>query len=365
MPNIADKQAREPLFQRLAFLLILVAISAGFLYMVWSFVMPLLMAAAFTGLTYPLYERLLRLLRKPQLAALASLLIFIIVIVIPVAAVITVAYHEAWIFFGTANFDALPGMLEKSLQQVQSRFPGIFSKWNSQNASQMTAQGIQAALQWALKNGAGWSLAAARNVASIFLMLFMMFYFYLDGRRILGKIMLWSPLRDDFHETLIKNFLAVSRATLKGILVMGAVQGTIGAILFWSVGLHSPVFLGVLMLFCSVIPAVGTGLVWVPAAIYLLIQGHIGGGIAVLLVGTLIIGTVDNFLRPRLIGKDIQMHDLMVLLSTLGGLEIFGLSGFVMGPILASLFLSIWTMYEEVFASELEYNHVAEKKSPE
>ncbi len=334
--------------------------------MVWSFVMPLLMAAAFTGLTYPLYERLLRLLRKPPLAALASLLIFIFVIVLPVAAVITVAYHEAWAFFSSTNFDSLTGLFEKGLQQGRERFPGIFSKWDTQNASQITAQGIQTGLQWLLKNGAGWSLTAAKNVGSIFLMLFMMFYFYLDGHRILRKIILWSPLRDDYQKILLKNFLAVSRATLKGILVMGAVQGTIGAILFWSVGLHSPVFLGVLMLFCSVIPVFGTGIVWIPAVIYLFIQGHVGGGIAVMMAGILIIGTVDNFLRPMLIGKDIQMHDLMVLLSTLGGVEIFGLSGFVMGPILASLFLSIWKMYEEIFAAELEYNRVAaEEKSSE
>ena len=348
----------EPLFQKLSFLLILGAITAGFLYMVRIFIMPLLMAAVFTGLSHPLYTRLLRFLKKPPLAALVSLLLFILVIVLPVAAVITVAYQEAWAFFSATNFDALPGLLEKILQQAHEHFPLLFSKWNSQSASQITAQGIQATIQWLLKNGAVWSLTAAQTVGSVFLMLFMMFYFYMDGQRILQKFIHWSPLRDDYEAVLIRNFLAVSRATLKGILVMGTVQGTIGAILFWSVGLNSPVFLGVLMLFCSVVPAFGTGIVWVPVTVYLFATGHAGGGIAVLIVGVLVIGTVDNFLRPKLVGKDIQMHDLMVLLSTLGGIALFGLPGFVMGPILASLFLSIWTMYEEVFAAELERNRL-------
>jgi len=186
----------------------------------------------------------------------------------------------------------------------------------------------------------------------------------MDGHRIRRKLIKWIPLRDDYEEILLQKFLAVSRATLKGILIVGTIQGAIGAVIFAILHIHSPVFLGVLMLFCSVIPILGTSIVWGPVAVFLFVQGRVGAAIAVIAVGLLLIGTVDNLLRPRLVGKDIKMHDLMVLISTLGGLGLFGLPGFVMGPILGSLFLSIWNMYEEVFAEELKKNQVPMDGNP-
>jgi len=354
----------EPLFQKLSFLLLVVVISGAFIYMVRDFVLTLVMAAVFTGLTFPIYAFLLRRLHKPALASAAVLILLLVVLVLPVAAVITVAYHEAWDFFQRVDFAALPGKLAAVAEWFREQFPVLFARLSPEDISQATTLGIKQIFQIILKHGAGWSVAAAGNLANILLMFFMMFYFYVDGKRLLRKLILLSPLRDDIEKTLIRNFLAVSRATLKGILVIGVIQGTIGALLFWSTGLRSPVFLGVLMIFCTVIPVAGTGLVWVPAALFLFFTGHIGAGIVVVAVGALIIGSIDNFLRPMLVGKEIKMHDLLVLLSTLGGLGMFGLTGFIIGPVLASFFLSVWAMFQEVFTSELSVNQETSSQSP-
>jgi predicted PurR-regulated permease PerM len=187
-------------------------------------------------------------------------------------------------------------------------------------------------------------------------MLFYMFYFYLDGERILDRMIRWSPLPDDFERALLKRFLVVGRGTLKGIFVIGATQGALCSVLFWSVGVGSPIFLGVIAVFASVVPAFGVGLVWFPVAVVLLVGGNIIRGMIVLAVGFAVISTIDNLMRPKVVGKDIKMHDVMVLVSTLGGLVWFGLSGFIIGPIIAALFLSGWSIFEKMFDKELSEN---------
>ena len=142
----------------------------------------------------------------------------------------------------------------------------------------------------------------------------------------------------------------MSRATIKGTLVVGLVQGALGGVLFWAVGIPAPVFWGVVMTVFSILPAVGAGLVWGPAAIILLALGEIVRGVVLIIVGTVIIGLVDNLLRPILVGRDTQMPDYLVLVSTLGGLAVFGISGFVIGPVVAAFFLVVWEMFAEEHA---------------
>jgi len=242
--------------------------------------------------------------------------------------------------------------------ETRNRFPTLFARMSPDDVSQAATTGLKQTLQWFLNHGASWTLSMAGNLMNFFLMLFMMFYFYIDGKHFLNVLMRWSPLRDDYETILLHKFLAVSRATLKGLLVIGVIQGTFATLIFWAVGVGSPVLLGALIVFCTVIPVVGVGIVWIPTILYLFLHGHVGACIVLIAIGSIVISIIDNVLRPRIVAKDIKMHDLMVLLSTLGGLGLFGLPGFVMGPILASLFLSIWAMFEEVFAPELAQNHV-------
>ncbi|MDB5107025.1 MAG: hypothetical protein JWP91_4714 [Fibrobacteres bacterium] len=343
-------------FQKASFLLYLLAVTAAFLYLLRSFLMPILLASVFTGLTYPVYNWILSKVRKPIFASLLTIICLLVVLVVPLIAVGAVAYQEAVGFFTGLDLNTWRAHLESIAQGLRERFPTLLQRVNTQNLTGMAISGLQNAFQLILKNSADISLSLANNLLSFFLMLFIMFYFYMDGPRILERVIKWSPLKDEYERILIAKFVSVSKGTLKGILFIGIIQGVLGALLFWAVGMSQPVFLGVLMVFASIVPALGTAAIWGPAAIVLLFEGRWGAALAVVLCGAFVIGSVDNFVRPVLVGKDIKMHDLLVLLSTLGGLGLFGLVGFIIGPIIASMFLSIWNIFEEVFADELALN---------
>lgn len=153
------------------------------------------------------------------------------------------------------------------------------------------------------------------------------------------------PLDDDTKRHLLKKFTTVVRATVKGNIVVAATQGVLGGLIFWFLGLPSALLWGTVMALLSLLPAVGSALVWVPVAIYLLLSGAMFKGLLLIAFGALVIGTVDNLMRPILVGKDTRMPDYLVLVSTLGGLSVFGLSGFVVGPLVAALFVASWDLF--------------------
>jgi predicted PurR-regulated permease PerM len=357
MQKSLPKTKSSTAFQKTSFLIYLSLVSMLFLYMLRNLLMPIFLAAIFTGLTYPFYEWLRVKTRKPTLSALVTLVSLVLVLVLPFIAVAAAAYQEAVGLFSNFDMDIWRQHLESLVQNLQSRFPGLLERVNASNLSNMALDGVQTSVQFILKHSADISLSAANNLLTFFLMLFIMFYFYIDGPQMLKRLIKWSPIKDEHEHILLEKFISVSKGTLKGFLAIGIIQGLIGATLFWAVGLRSPIFLGVLMVFASLIPAVGTALIWAPVALTLLVQGHWISAIWVVAIGGVVISSVDNFIRPMVVGKDIKMHDLMVLLSTLGGLGMFGLAGFIIGPIIAALFLSIWNIFEEIFAEELAQNN--------
>ena len=184
-------------------------------------------------------------------------------------------------------------------------------------------------------------------------MFFSLFYLLIDGFKLLKKIMQLSPLRDEYENKLIERFNSISRATIKGSLLVSLLQGFIGGILFWATGVSSPVLLGIIMTVSSVIPSVGAGLVWLPVGVIMIASGNITQGVIILIVGGLIISMVDNVIRQKLIGRDTEMHPLIVFFSTLGGITLFGISGFIVGPIILSLFLALWEIYAMEFKRQL------------
>jgi predicted PurR-regulated permease PerM len=141
---------------------------------------------------------------------------------------------------------------------------------------------------------------------------------------------------------LLDKFAVVVRAMIKGTILVAIVQGFLGGLIFWLLGIHAPVLWGVVMAFMSLLPAVGAAVVWFPVALYLLATGALLKGIILIAFGAGVIGLVDNLLRPYLVGKDTAMPDYVVLISTLGGIAIFGLNGFVVGPLIAAMFIAVW-----------------------
>ncbi len=165
-----------------------------------------------------------------------------------------------------------------------------------------------------------------------------------------------SPLGDQYEQMLYQRFTSTARATLKGTLIIGGIQGVLGGLLFYFTGVEGAFVWGVIMTILSIIPAVGSFLVWFPAGIIMIATGNIGAGITILLVGAIIISNIDNVLRPPLVGKDTQMHPLFILFSTLGGIMLFGVSGFIIGPVLMALFLAVVSIYDHYYKTELDRN---------
>ena len=144
---------------------------------------------------------------------------------------------------------------------------------------------------------------------------------------------------------LFSRFADVVRATVKGGILVAIVQGALGGLAFWFLGIHAPLLWAVVMAFLSLLPAIGAALVWLPVAIYLLTSGGLWQGIGLIAYGVLVIGMVDNILRPFLVGKGTKLPDYVVLISTLGGIEVFGLNGFVIGPLIAAIFMVTWEIF--------------------
>jgi predicted PurR-regulated permease PerM len=197
------------------------------------------------------------------------------------------------------------------------------------------------------------TLGTVNFIFLLCIMLYTMFYFLVDGNRLLDKILYYMPLEDYYERRLLERFTSVTRATLKGTALIGITQGGLAGIAFAVVGIPSAVFWGTVMTVLSIIPGIGTALIWVPAAILLAARGAWGKALALVIFCGLVVGSLDNLLRPRLVGKDTEMHDLMILFSTLGGIVMFGIIGFIIGPIVAALFVTVWDMYGVVFKNSL------------
>ena len=173
-------------------------------------------------------------------------------------------------------------------------------------------------------------------------MLYLTFFLLRDGRTITKKIGEATPLSAETRKLLFDKFLTVMRATMKGSFVVAVAQGSLGAVIFWILGIHAPILWGVLMAFLSLLPAVGAGFVWLPVALYLLATGAVWQGVVLIVFGVFVIGLVDNLLRPILVGKDTAMPDYIVLISTLGGIGVFGFNGLILGPLIAAMFIAVW-----------------------
>ncbi|GLH22497.1 MULTISPECIES: AI-2E family transporter [Pseudomonas] len=204
-------------------------------------------------------------------------------------------------------------------------------------------QGSQALATQAFSFGQG----TFEFVVSFFIMLYLLFFFLRDGPELARKMRTAVPLEENHKRRLQLKFNRVVRATVKGNVVVAVTQGALGGLIFWFLDIPSALLWAVLMAFLSLLPAVGAGIVWAPVAVYFLLSGMIWQGVVLGLFGVFVIGLVDNVLRPILVGKDTKMPDYLILVSTLGGLAVFGLNGFVIGPLIAALFLSSWALFVE------------------
>ena len=341
---------------RATVLIMVIGISALFFAMIKGFFMAILMAAIFSGLLYPLFEKLTRRFKGRQsLASLMTILLFILVIVIPIGAFMVVVVDQA-INAGKTFLPAIQERIEDpdSFVDELEGIPIVNKVFPNHDDLLEKINGAVSALGAFIAEGLSSVTTGTVNFFfSAFIFLFAMYYFLIYGKEYLQTFLYYLPLRTDEERMLLEKFTTVTRATLKGTLVIGVVQGALGAGAMALAGIKNTIFWGVIMMVMSIIPAVGPAVIWIPAAIFLFIGGHVPQAIGLALFGVIVIGNIDNFLRPRLVGKDAQLPDLMILFGTLGGLAVFGMAGIVIGPIVAALFVTMWEIYGETFKDSL------------
>jgi len=346
----------EERFRRAFVILIVIAISAAFVAMIRMFLLTILLAAIFSGVARPLYLRLQDGLRgHPGLASAATIVLLLVLVITPLILLAGAVANEAlrvadnvrpWIDARLAE----PSLLDEAI----SRVPYI--EYIEPHRAEIMTRAAE--LVGAIGTFLASSVSAATRGTVMFflhfsLLLYTMFFFLMDGPRMLQSVMWYLPLADADKQQMLEKFTSVTRATLKGTVVIGVTQGTLAGLAFWVVGIDGAIFWTTLMIVLSIVPGIGAALVWVPAVILLIAQGAVWQGLGLTLFCGLVVGTVDNVLRPRLVGRDTKMHDLLILFSTLGGLFFFGVSGFIVGPILAALFITAWEMFGVTFRDVL------------
>lgn len=340
-----------------AFLFILLlGITALFLAMIRPFLMAILLAAIFAGLSAPLYRRILRLFRgRKALASIATILLLLLLIMIPMLALLGSVANQAfvvadqvrpWVVHQLENPDNLMNRLERipGAQYLEPYRAQILEK---------AGEAVGSAGTFLFNSLSATTRGTVTFFFQLFVLLYTMFFFLIDGGNLLKRILHYIPMDEGDERRMVDKFTSVTRATLKGTLLIGAAQGTLAGLALWIVGVEGAVFWGTVMTVLSIIPGIGTALVWLPAAVILLATGEIWQGIFLIAFCGLIVSSVDNLLRPRLVGHDTQMHDLLILFGTIGGILLFGVLGFIIGPIIAALFVTIWDIYGHVFRDAL------------
>lgn len=344
-------------WSKTSLLLLALFISILFFSMIRQFLIAILLAGIFSAMFQPFYRRFLKWFKgRRNLSSAMTLVTICLIVILPLFLLFGIVTAQAikisdevepWVAHQieepsgfTDFFRALPfydyfAQYKDLILQKAGEMVGSISGFLIENLAQVTRSTIT-------------------FIFLFFVFLYTMFFFLKDGKLLLDRILFYLPLASHDEERLLERFTSVSRATIKGTLVIGVIQGGLAGVAFWAVGIDGSVFWGVVMSFLSVIPAVGSAVVWIPAVIILAALGQFLKAVLLMIFCGLLVGSVDNFLRPIMVGRDTRMHELLIFFGTLGGISLFGIIGFIIGPIVAALFVTIWEIYGETFKEYLE-----------
>lgn len=334
-----------------AFVLLISAVSLAFLWIVWPFYGAVLWGTIGAILFAPLFRRLAMAMgQRRNLAAFITVVIIVTIVILPLTLVgVSLAQEMASVYrrIQTGELD-----LVRFLQQILDALPAwathLLNRFGLVNLDVMQER-LSASLMKGSEFFAGQALSIGQGtfdfIANLFVMLYLLFFLLRDEAALFSRIKAAIPLRAGLQEDLFRKFTVVIRATVKGDLLVALLQGALGGLIFWVLGIDAPLLWAVVMAFLSLLPVVGAGLVWGPVALYFLASGSVWQGVGLIAYGMLVIGLVDNFLRPILVGQDTKLPNYVVLISTLGGIAAFGLNGLVIGPAVAAMFIAAWDIF--------------------
>lgn len=338
-----------------ALFFIVVALSTVlFIYLLKPFFGPLFWAAVIAGLFFPIHQFIRTKVRSRDLSAFLTLTIVTAAIIVPLIFVGALVLMESVDLFGSLNEEAASLMDKvKSFTARLANYP-LLSRLSidAQTMTKAIVDGARNLVTLLFENISSLTQNTVVFIAKFFIMLYVLFFFLRDGERLREEVKNLLPFEEKKKEALLNIFTRTAKATLKVTIFIGGIQGLIGAILFVALGVKGALTWGVVMAVASIIPGVGCSIVWAPAGIIMIFLGEVLKGVLILLVGALIISSVDGLLRPILLKQDMEMHPLMIFLTSLGGIVCFGIIGFVLGPIIGALFLTVISMYKSLYAKE-------------
>ncbi|MCX6178838.1 MAG: AI-2E family transporter [Chlorobiales bacterium] len=337
-------------------LFIVLIISFIFIAMIRYFLMAVFLAALFSALAMPVFNRFEGWFKgRKSLSAAMTLSTLLLIVFLPLAGLLGIVTEQAvrisriavpWVqqqILEPAAFDqqlrSLPFYAELELyrEEILLKAGELASKTSSMLFTTLSS----------------FTYSIVNDLLLLFIFLYTMFFFLRDGKHLLKKALSYLPLKEADQSRLLDKFLSVTRATIKGSLVVGIVQGSLAGLALHFAGIDSAIFWGTIMSIISILPILGPPLIWFPAVVYLAATGQYPQAIGVFLFCSIVVGQIDNILRPILIGRDTQMHELLIFFGTLGGIGLFGVFGFIIGPIIAALFTTVWEIYGETFSEYL------------
>ncbi|MDO5576459.1 MAG: AI-2E family transporter [Fibrobacter sp.] len=352
----AAKKERSELMSRYTIFVLFLAVGGLFFPIIKPFFVPIVMAATFAGLLGPVYKWLLKhLWNNCIVASFLCCLGLVLVVLVPSCLIVRLIVEQMIVLYHTGR----PWMIEflttwREIEIVKwvmsTQFGVLFSNVDLMSIMNFVASNLTKYVT-PVVNAAYTGIFGL--VFDIFIMLFVLFYFLIDGKRILARTGYLLPLKPQYQSMAYESFLLISQATIKGILIIGLVDGILGGLTLLIFGIHSWLFWGFIIAVLSILPLVGPSLVLVPAAIVQIITGDMWQGIGILIVSYTIVLNVDNVIRPYVVGNSAKMHELLVFFSTIGGLYVFGITGFIVGPVVASLLLTLLDIYAKEFRPQL------------
>lgn len=344
--------------QQFFFFGLLIFTTATFFWMLGSYLLPVFWALVFAIVFYPLYHWFKRMTKgRSSLASIITIGAVIATVVLPLSIVGSMVAQESLALYEgiSSNTGQLEGLslLERAEKFIVYLEPYGVSKESVVERLREWAAGVSQLVASSLFTIGQVTFSLFIAIA---IMLYLLFFFFRDADKLKQTLIHYLPMGNAQEERLLNRFAETARAVVKGTLAIALLQGFLGGLAFWIVGVANPVLWGVAMAILSIVPAVGPAIIWFPASIILLATGSVWEGVTLLVVGILLVSLVDEFVRPILVGRGSKMPDSITLLATIGGLATFGISGFVVGPIIAAFFLSLWVMFGESYNQELSKN---------
>lgn len=330
---------------------LLILVSIAFIWILLPYYGAVFWATILGIVFAPLQRRLNQRFKWPRnVTSLITLGTAMLIAILPVIVISALLVQEGATLYknienGTLDIPAYVTHFKEALPMFVQHFLERLGVSNFEGLQDKLSKGAMVGSQYFASQAFSFGQGTLDFIVSFGIMLYLLFFFLRDGGDLVRRVRQAVPMAEQQKRRLQLKFNRVVRATVKGNLLVAVTQGALGGFIFWALDIPSALLWAVLMAFLSLLPAVGAGIVWAPVAAYFLLSGAVWQGVVLTLFGILVIGMVDNVLRPILVGKDTRMPDYLILVSTLGGMAVFGLNGFVIGPLIAALFMSTWSIF--------------------